>query len=73
MHSREEAHVSTACLIVRITNCREHPLGPGLSGSIGAEEVVEDSRVQRPDIFSLIVIVVGLNFGALHIMREIDH
>ena len=71
--SREEAHVGSAHPFVRVSNCRENPLSKGLSLSISAEEVVEYGGIHRHHSLLLEVIVVGIDFWALQVVRGINH
>ena len=62
--SSEEPHVSPAHTIVGVTSTGEHPLGPGLSTAIGAEEVEEDCSVQWLDSLLAEVVVVCIDLVA---------
>ena len=62
--SSKEAHVRSPHTVVGVPDAGEHPLGPGLSAAVRAEEVEENGGVERADGLLAEVIVVRLNLGA---------
>ena len=71
--SGKEAHVGPPHPVVGVANRRKHPLGEGLPLPIGAEEVVENGCIKRPDCLLAIVVVVGLDLRAFVVMATASH